>query len=126
MDLEQDVRDRWFKEYPFENQTQNWNPNPEEVLFVDVGGNVGHYCALFKSTFPNIPGRVLLEDLPTTLAHALPTSGVERLGHDLFQPQPIKGECRLRPQYSIKEENSPRSPDSKLLRMSLHTDYGGF
>lgn len=99
MGLEQDVRGRWLKEYPFEKQTQDWNPKPEEAVFVDIGGNVGHYCALFKSEFPNILGRILLEDLPDTLAHALPTPGVEKLGHDFFEPQPIKGECELL--YSI-------------------------
>ncbi|KAH8703677.1 S-adenosyl-L-methionine-dependent methyltransferase [Talaromyces proteolyticus] len=91
MGLEQGVRGRWLQEYPFEKQTQGWNPNPEEALFVDIGGNVGHYCALFKSRFSEIPGRILLEDLTDTLTHALPTPGVEKLGHDFFQPQPIKG-----------------------------------
>lgn len=91
MGLEQDVRGRWLREYPFEGQTGNWNPTSEEALFVDIGGNVGHYCALFKGQFPNIPGRIVLEDLPGTLSHALPTPGVEKIGHDFFQPQPIKG-----------------------------------
>lgn len=92
MGLEQGVRGRWLKQYPFEKQMVDWKPNPDEVLFVDIGGNVGHYCALFKKSFPNIPGRILLEDLPHTLAHALPTLGVEKLEHDFFQAQPIKGE----------------------------------
>ncbi|KAL5376259.1 hypothetical protein DPSP01_010611 [Paraphaeosphaeria sporulosa] len=91
MGLERDVRGRWLKEYPFETQTQSWNPSAEEALFVDVGGNVGHYCALFKGQFPQLAGRIVLEDLPDTLNHALPTPGVEKLGHDFFQPQPIKG-----------------------------------
>ena len=95
MGLEQDVRGRWLKEYPFERQTQDWNPSSEEALFVDIGGNVGHYCALFKGQFPNVPGRIILEDLPDTLNHALPTAGVEKVGHDFFQPQPIKGAYRI-------------------------------
>ncbi|OKL58381.1 hypothetical protein UA08_06069 [Talaromyces atroroseus] len=90
MGLEQSVRGRWLKEYPFEKQTQDWNPNPDEALFVDIGGNAGHYYALFKSEFPGIRGRIVLEDLPDTLTHTLPTPGVEKLGHDFFQPQPIK------------------------------------
>ena len=122
MGLEQGVRGRWLKEYPFEKQTQGWNPNSEEALFVDIGGNVGHYCALFKSRFPNIPGRILLEDLPDTLTHALPTPGVEKLEHDFFQPQQIKGECELRPQNTPKQGGSPRNLDSKLIPLDLHTD----
>ena len=95
MGLEQDVRGRWLEAYPFEKHTQGWNPNPEEALFVDIGGNVGHYCALFRKKFPEIPGRIVLEDLPGTLAHSLPTPGVDKLGHDFFLPQPIKGEFKL-------------------------------
>ena len=126
MGLEQGVRGRWLKEYPFEKQTQGWNPNSEEALFVDIGGNVGHYCALFKSRFPNIPGRILLEDLPDTLTHALPTPGVEKLEHDFFQPQQIKGECELRPQNTLKQGGSPRNLDSKLIPLDLHTDCSDF
>lgn len=84
MGLEQDVRGRWLRKFPFEDQTQDWNPSADEALFVDVGGNVGHCYALFKSAFPELPGRVVLEDLPDTLSHALPTPGVEKLEHDFF------------------------------------------
>ena len=104
MALEQGVRGRWLEKYPFESETQGWNPASNEALFVDIGGNVGHYCALFKARFPSIPGRILLEDLPDTLSHALLTPGVEKLDHDFFQPQPIKGKC----------EYLPQNPDYKI------------
>jgi len=97
MALEQSVRDCWLEKYPFENEIRDWNPTSNEVLFVDIGGNVGHYCAVLKRKFPEMPGRVLLEDLPDTLSHALSTPGVEKLGHDFFQPQPIKGESEFLP-----------------------------
>ena len=64
MGLEQGVRGHWLKDYPFRKQTQGWNPTPE-VIFVDIGGNVGHYCALFKSRSPDIPGRILWKICPT-------------------------------------------------------------
>ncbi|KAL9066412.1 MAG: hypothetical protein Q9157_007146 [Trypethelium eluteriae] len=89
MALEQSVRARWLDEYPIERDTQNWDPTLP--VFVDVGGNVGHYCALFRHRFPNVPGRVILQDLPHTLAQALQTPGVEALAHDFFEPQPLKG-----------------------------------
>ena len=97
MALEQSVRGCWLEKYPFENEIRDWNPTSNEVLFVDIGGNVGHYCAVLKRKFPEMPGRVLLEDLPDTLSHALSTPGVEKLGHDFFQPQPIKGESEFLP-----------------------------
>jgi len=89
MGMEQTVRGRWLDEYPIERETQGWDP--ELPVFVDVGGNVGHYCAMFKNRFPSVPGRVILQDLPDTLGHALQTPGVEALPHDFFQAQPIKG-----------------------------------
>ncbi len=89
MAMEQTVRGRWLDEYPFERETLGWDAN--QPVFVDVGGNVGHYCALFKTRFPAVPGRVILQDLPSTLTHAVQTPGVEALGHDFFEPQPIKG-----------------------------------
>ena len=92
MGLEQDVRGRWLKQYPFREHTRDWRPSHEDALFVDIGGNVGHYCALFKNAFPELPGRIVLEDLAGTLGHALPTPGVEKLQHDFFKEQPIKGE----------------------------------
>ena len=76
-------------EYPFDRETLGWDAN--EPVFVDVSGNVGHYCALFKARFPAVPGRVILQDLPSTLAHAVHTPGVEALGHYFFESQPIKG-----------------------------------
>ncbi|KAJ2990600.1 hypothetical protein NUW58_g2868 [Xylaria curta] len=87
--LEQAVRRRWFDEYPIQRDTRSWDP--EMPVFVDVGGNVGHYCALFKSKFPEVPGRVILQDLPSTIEHALQTTGVETMGHNFFEQQHIKG-----------------------------------
>lgn len=90
MAMEQKVRGGWLNEYPIESTSQGWDP--KEPVFVDVGGNIGVYCAMFKKRFPEVPGRTILQDLPSTLAHALPTPGVEALGHDFFEPQPVKGE----------------------------------
>ena len=86
MAMEQTVRGRWMDDYPFERETLGWNVN--EPVLVDVGG---HYCALFKARFPTVPGRVIWQDLPSTLAHAVHIPDVETLGHDFFKPQPIKG-----------------------------------
>jgi demethylsterigmatocystin 6-O-methyltransferase len=93
MALEQNVRGRWLDEYPIKRDTQGWDP--DLPVFVDVSGNVGHYCAMFKNRFPNVPGSVILQDLPNTLTRALQTPGVEPLAHNFFEPQPVKGELIL-------------------------------
>lgn len=93
MALEQNVRGHWLDDYPIERDTKGWDP--DLPVFVDVGGNVGHYCAMFKNRFPDVPGRVILQDLPNTLTRALQTPGVEPLAHNFFEPQPVKGELIL-------------------------------
>lgn len=90
MGLEENVRCRWLNEYPFEQTTQGWDPS--SPVFVDIGGGVSRCCARFKERFPNVPGRVILQDLPSALAHAVHIPGVEVLAHDFFEPQPVKGQ----------------------------------
>ena len=116
MAMEQKVRGRWLDEYPIETASQGWDPM--EPVSVDVGGNIGVYCAMLKNRFPDVPGRTILQDLPSTLAHALPTPGVESLGHDFFEPQPVKGEF-------IFTTNYQRQKCSQLPRCQILSPWLG-
>ncbi|GAP85020.2 putative sterigmatocystin 8-o-methyltransferase protein [Rosellinia necatrix] len=65
-------------------------------VFVDVGGSRGHQCAALRRRHPALPGRVVLQDLPASVARARedPLPGLERvelLAHDFFTPQPLRG-----------------------------------
>ena len=60
-------------------------------IFVDIGGGIGRQCALLKYKLPNAPGRVILQDLEVVIPHALPTPGVEKVAHDFWKEQPVKG-----------------------------------
>lgn len=64
---------------------------PDQVLFVDVGGNRGHQCARLRAKYPDLPGRIIVQDLPETIQHAPPIQGVEFMVHNFFMPQPVKG-----------------------------------
>lgn len=79
----------WLSVYPVEKETSNWSP--DRPVFVDVGGGLGHQCAALKHKYPQLPGRVILQDLPHAIQTALPTPGVEKMEHDFFGPQPVKG-----------------------------------
>lgn len=79
----------WLSVYPVEQYTEAWKP--ETPVYVDIGGGIGHQCAEFKAKYPNLPGRVILQDLPYSIENALSTPGVENMVHDFFQPQPIRG-----------------------------------
>lgn len=90
MEMEQKVRGGWLDVFPIEKYVQNWDA--KMPIFVDVGGNIGYYCAMFQNHFSKLPGRIVLQDLPATLAQALPTPGVELQEHNFFNIQPVRGE----------------------------------
>ncbi|MCJ1332209.1 hypothetical protein MMC10_008901 [Thelotrema lepadinum] len=77
----------WVDLYPLSTS----DLSSERALFVDVGRSIGHSCAEFKAKYPDLPGRVILQDLQFSIEHALPTAGVEKMVHDFTTPQPIKG-----------------------------------
>jgi demethylsterigmatocystin 6-O-methyltransferase len=60
-------------------------------LFVDVGGSIGHQSARLRARFPNLPGRVIVQDLEETVKAAPAVTGVEFMAHNFFNPQPVKG-----------------------------------
>ena len=60
------------------------------VMLVDIGGGTGRDVVGFKTEFPNVPGKVVLQDLPGAV-RGVQLPGLEVMGHDFFQPQPVKG-----------------------------------
>ncbi|KAI1377949.1 O-methyl transferase B [Hypoxylon crocopeplum] len=80
----------WLTVYPVREETAGLT-DPERPLYVNIGGGIGHQCAQFREKYPDIPGRVILQDLPDTVARALPTPGVENMAYDFFQAQPVRG-----------------------------------
>ncbi|KAI1151929.1 S-adenosyl-L-methionine-dependent methyltransferase [Nemania diffusa] len=65
-------------------------------VFVDVGGSMGHQCVAVRRRYPDLAGRIVLQDLPETIekvkANPLPGfEGTETQAHDFFTPQPLRG-----------------------------------
>lgn len=104
----------WFQDHPFEASHFNnfmkaqrmSTPNcfsffkldemcqgcsPDEPVFVDIGGGIGHQCAALLQKFPNLPGKVILQDLPAVTAEAKVPPRVQVMAHDFFTTQPVKG-----------------------------------
>ena len=85
----------WLSVYPVEEESKGWPA--EEAVYVNIGGSIGHQCQEFKMKYPNIPGRVILQDLPQTIEHALQTPGVENTTYNFFEaPNPVKGKIHRR------------------------------
>ena len=73
--------------------TANLKNDPEAVLMVDVGGATGSQVIDFKTQFPHLPGRYVVQDLflkkpSDAMEHP---DGVEMMAYDFFTPQPVKG-----------------------------------
>ena len=85
----QGAQETWLSVYPVEEETRSWNP--DKAVYVNVGGNVGMQNAEFKAKYPNVAGRIILQDRPENIAKAIQTAGVENMAYDFFTPQFIKG-----------------------------------
>ncbi|EEQ31631.1 putative demethylsterigmatocystin 6-O-methyltransferase [Microsporum canis] len=86
----------WLSVAPFTELTSG---GPEQVIFVDVGGSIGHQSVRLRARFPDLPGRIIVQDLEETIKAAPPAPGVEFMVHNFFNPQPIKGKLRAKFYY---------------------------
>lgn len=110
----------WLDVVPFAAELAR-DSKPEDVIFVDVyvfpsnrsislkeiniaqcpahtdddglnsGGGNGSQLAALKKTFPEIKGRMILQDRPHVLKKALEVDGMEVMAHDFLTRQPVKG-----------------------------------
>jgi hypothetical protein len=82
--------------YPIaERLVDGYDSNTSPVMFVDVGGGYGQKAIALRHDFPQLPGRVVVQDLPMTIERAPKADGIEFMTHDFFTEQPIKGTRRL-------------------------------
>jgi demethylsterigmatocystin 6-O-methyltransferase len=86
-----DSIDSWVSSYPVEKEVGEFIPANDSALLVDIVGGLGQHSVSFKKKFPNITGRIVVQDVPSTLAHAPQVEGVEFQEHDFFTPQPLHG-----------------------------------
>lgn len=87
-----DMVPKWYSGVPVEEILGNPN-DINAVLLVDIGGNVGNDLVSFHKAFLDLPGRLVLEDLPASVAKVDESviEPIEVVGHDFFTPQPIIG-----------------------------------
>lgn len=82
----------WYEMFPVEEKLRTSKPG--EVAVVDVGGGLGHVLVALKTKFPNLAGRLIVQDLPVVIESLkkgdLP-EGIEAQGHNFFDLQPVKG-----------------------------------
>ncbi|KAL8687847.1 MAG: hypothetical protein Q9218_006092 [Villophora microphyllina] len=81
--------EQWFDFFPVHDKLRVAS---HDDLLVDVGGGLGHDLVAFKRKFPDLAGRLILQDLPVVIDDVkdLP-DGVVAMDHDFFTTQPVKG-----------------------------------
>lgn len=80
---------KWFEFFPVEERLHVQDQS--DVLLVDVGGGHGSDLLLFHEAFPNLPGKLILQDLPHVVETATLPSSIDGQGYDFFDEQPVKG-----------------------------------
>lgn len=91
-------RANWLDFFPFEEQIlTGFEGGDSAVMLVDIGGARGHEMKAIKEKYPHLPGKLVLQDQPNTVAQALPVPRMQAMAHDFFTPQPIKGKSNSWP-----------------------------
>ncbi|MCJ1266694.1 hypothetical protein MMC22_006579 [Lobaria immixta] len=88
-----DRGDNWFEFFPTEERFSHHSVlDASKPLLIDIGGGLGHDLMAFKANYPNIVGRLILQDLPMVIDNIKEIGpGLETMKYDFFTPQPIKG-----------------------------------
>ncbi|KAF2096919.1 S-adenosyl-L-methionine-dependent methyltransferase [Rhizodiscina lignyota] len=84
---------KWFECVPVDDLFADFkSSDPDGVLMVDVGGDTGYDALNFHKAYPNLPGRLVVQDLPASIAKLDKEAikPVEAMPHDFFTPQPVK------------------------------------
>ena len=106
---------KWHETFPMAKELgPGAKTDKDSVMIVDVGGNKGHELGSFHETHPEIPGRLILQDLDVMIESVNkngPPESVEAQVYDFFTPQPVKGTPTL---LRIDE-----STDSRIRRTSI-------
>ena len=86
-------RQSWLEFFPLERElVTGFSGEDSTVMFVDVGGGYGHEVQEIKKRYPDLPGRMILQDLPETISQITAAPNTEAMAYNFFTPQLIRGE----------------------------------
>ncbi|KAK8045535.1 O-methyltransferase [Apiospora rasikravindrae] len=96
----------------------------DQPLLVDVGGNIGHDLNKFRAVYPDKDAWLYLQDVPAVIKVAKCPDTVNKMVHDFFQPQPIKG-ARIYYMHGILHDwsDEPSRQILSNLRGALRPGY---
>ena len=93
MTVHRDGRPNFTDFFPADRQLADGFHQSDEdaVMFVDVGGGKGHETLELRRKFPNLPGRMIVQDRPEVIREITDKEGMEVMEHNFFNLQPVKG-----------------------------------
>ena len=83
--------------YPVQEKlVEGFDKSEGSAMIVDIGGSVGHELEEFYRKHPDIPGRLVLQDLPIVIGQIVKLdSRIEPMEYDFYNEQPVKGKSIL-------------------------------
>ncbi|KAI5921763.1 sterigmatocystin 8-O-methyltransferase [Camillea tinctor] len=87
------ARENWVDWFPVEERLSNEvTITDSSPLLVDVGGGKGQDLIAFRSKYPNLKGRLILQDLEPTISQIQNIDpAIELVAYDFFTEQPVTG-----------------------------------
>ncbi|KAJ6031002.1 hypothetical protein N7540_001734 [Penicillium herquei] len=89
MSSRRDGKPSWYDVYPIHRLTEGAVNHEDAIFLVDIGGNQGHDLGKLHAQHPNLPGRLILQDLPQILSK-VNKPGIECMGYSFLDPQPVQ------------------------------------
>ena len=85
----------WADEGAYPVRERLGNASDDEVLDVDIGGGAGHDLLGFRARYPDLKGKLVLQEMPY-MVEKIKREGacegvVELMDHDFYGEQPVKG-----------------------------------
>lgn len=82
--------EEWFEFFPVMEKFQH--TDRQRPLLIDIGGGLGHDISAFRARYPDLPGRLILQDLPVVIDQVTELGAeIDAMKYDFFTPQPVKG-----------------------------------
>lgn len=92
-------RPHWAEWFPVQDKLLGSNVlKPDAPVIVDVGGGRGHDIAGFRKHFPDLPGRLVLQDQQPVLDSIVALDpAIEKRALDFFSEAPVPGMASVFP-----------------------------
>ncbi|KAL4789688.1 S-adenosyl-L-methionine-dependent methyltransferase [Aspergillus venezuelensis] len=105
---------QWHEVYPVEEKMKDLQQ--DQVFFVDIGGGIGTQSVALAAKYPGLRNRIVVEDIPDTVAQVIQHPRVEAVPQNFFEPQAITG-ARIYYMRNILHD----WPDAECIAILKHT-----